>query len=173
MLHCRRRVFMAATPGACKVIGYGWKSSRKQERRSSHFYDKRPASNGSCNLNTQTLFRRSTTAQSTTPTSAVAGMRCSQLSWPVLILRPDPGKGSDLPDHGEVWMLPWQDAGTGDGVIRLSVEGRALPYRLSRSLAFSSHRTVRLSYLLKTWETNPWAICGHPILSFCLIPDSP
>ncbi len=86
---------------------------------------------------------------------------------------PGPWQGFELPDHGEVWMMPWQDAGTSDDAIRLSVEGRALPYRLSRNLSFSSERTVRLEYLLKNLEMNPWHICGHPTLSFCLLPDLP
>ncbi len=42
---------------------------------------------------------------------------------------PGPGAqhGTPLPDHGEVWTLPWMVDHAGDGKLTLSVEGRRCP----------------------------------------------
>ena len=47
---------------------------------------------------------------------------------------PGPFQGVQLPDHGEVWTEPWTVETRSGGRIQMSVEGRALPYRLRRSL---------------------------------------
>jgi galactose mutarotase-like enzyme len=69
-----------------------------------------------------------------------------------------------LPDHGEVWSLAWtHDEQITDG-IRLNVEGRVLPYRLSRTIHIIDDQTVRLSYeavnlgdetLVALWAAHP------------------
>jgi galactose mutarotase-like enzyme len=61
---------------------------------------------------------------------------------------PGPGDrhGAALPDHGEVWSLPWTLDEVGEGRLTLSVSGQALPYRLTRTLEFSAADTVRLHY---------------------------
>ena len=63
---------------------------------------------------------------------------------------PAPGEwyGTLLPDHGELWTLPWQDAASGDGALRLTVTGRALPYRLTRSLSFVTANEILFEYTL-------------------------
>ena len=45
---------------------------------------------------------------------------------------PGPRHGAALPDHGEVWALPWVVTAAAAGELILAVEGRALPYRLTR-----------------------------------------
>ncbi|MCP4167564.1 MAG: hypothetical protein GY759_16965 [Chloroflexi bacterium] len=87
---------------------------------------------------------------------------------------PAPGawQGIELPDHGEVWMMPWDDTGTGAETIRLSVEGRALPYRLSRSLAFSDGRTVRFDYVLQNLGDEPFVYLWTPHPQFLIEPGS-
>lgn len=70
-----------------------------------------------------------------------------------------------LPDHGEVWSLPWQVEECTSTVLDCSVEGRALPYRLSRRLEVVGS-TVRLEYTAQTSAQTPvpvlWA--AHPQL---------
>jgi galactose mutarotase-like enzyme len=79
---------------------------------------------------------------------------------------PAPGRYHNvpLPDHGEVWSLPWtHDEQVIDG-IRLSVEGHALPYRLSRTLRIVDNHTVRLSYEAVNLGEEPLAAlwAAHP-----------
>lgn len=63
---------------------------------------------------------------------------------------PVPGRfvGNRLPDHGEVWSLPWSPAPASAGEVALQVEGKALPYRLVRRISLSSPDTLRLDYTL-------------------------
>jgi len=46
----------------------------------------------------------------------------------------DPYRGVEIPDHGEVWAVPWQVEDVSPTSVTCSVRGRALPYRLTRSL---------------------------------------
>lgn len=75
-----------------------------------------------------------------------------------------PAHGAALPDHGEVWSLPWALEDATDKELRLSVSGRALPYRLERTLAFTAPDTLALHYDLVNLGENPlpyiWA--AHP-----------
>ncbi len=78
--------------------------------------------------------------------------------------------GTPLPDHGEVWALPWTvEMGRADAV-RLSVEGKALPYRLTRTLAYRSPATLQMVYELENlgqaripyiWAAHPQFVCGE------------
>ena len=54
--------------------------------------------------------------------------------------------GSPLPDHGEVWALPWSLEAGPPGALSLSVEGRALPYRLTRTIRALDAWTLRLEF---------------------------
>jgi galactose mutarotase-like enzyme len=79
---------------------------------------------------------------------------------------PVPGEkfGATLPDHGEVWPLAWRP-GPGDAdEICLSVMGRALHYRLSRTLSFSAPDTLQLEYEVEnlSHETMPYLWAAHP-----------
>lgn len=79
---------------------------------------------------------------------------------------PAPGMyyGIPLPDHGEVWALPWNLNGLQGDVLNLSVEGIALPYRLSRSLKFSSADALQMDYTLLNFGDEPMAYiwAAHP-----------
>ncbi|MEA2127518.1 MAG: hypothetical protein QOJ85_409 [Solirubrobacteraceae bacterium] len=66
----------------------------------------------------------------------------------------------DLPDHGEVWALPWTGEWR-DGGLRCAVEGRARPYRLVRDVAVAG-ATVTLAYELSATETMPVLWAAHP-----------
>jgi galactose mutarotase-like enzyme len=77
---------------------------------------------------------------------------------------PGPAHGVALPDHGEVWALPWMLESTADGRLRLSVAGRALPYRLTRTMAFAAADTLALHYELVNLgqEALPYIWAAHP-----------
>ncbi len=84
-----------------------------------------------------------------------------------------------LPDHGEAWTLPWSISDPiqisegmdpfahtlpGGQKLVLSLEGRILPYHLSRSAWFEKPDCLRLDYLLQNLGPEPvqalWA--AHP-----------
>jgi galactose mutarotase-like enzyme len=79
---------------------------------------------------------------------------------------PGPGAltGTLLPDHGEVWALPWQVKTAGAGTLELEVAGRCLPYRLTRRLAYQAPSMLRFDYHLVNLGMHPmpyiWA--AHP-----------
>lgn len=78
--------------------------------------------------------------------------------------QPGPYTGAALPDHGEVWALPWEMIAAEDGALTLGVDGRALPYRLMRTLRLDDAATLRLSYAATNTGAHPiaalWA--AHP-----------
>jgi galactose mutarotase-like enzyme len=85
---------------------------------------------------------------------------------------PVPGAhfGLPLPDHGEVWPLTWTRDPTGPHVLRYSVMGRALPYRLARTLSYSAPDTLQMAYELQNlgqerqsfiWAAHPQFLCGE------------
>lgn len=92
----------------------------------------------------------------------------------VACLYPGPGmhQGANLPDHGEAWALPWQVMQAGEGSLSLSMQGRALPYRLVRTADCPEPATLRLRYTLHNLGPDPmpylWA--AHP--QFTCGPDS-
>lgn len=79
---------------------------------------------------------------------------------------PVPGEkfGLPLPDHGEVWTLPWQAEQTRDKKITLSVISPKLPYRLTRTAQFRSLTILELHYQLENLgqERMPYIWAAHP-----------
>ncbi len=79
---------------------------------------------------------------------------------------PGPGAYANraLPDHGEVWSLPWTRKESEDNVLAFSVLGRALPYRFQRTARLIDSDTLQLDYQLSNLGTGPfhylWA--AHP-----------
>lgn len=57
-----------------------------------------------------------------------------------------PWQGTRVPDHGEVWALPW-DLQTKDQSMTLSVNGVRFPYRLQKKVEFIRDNAIRLSYV--------------------------
>ncbi len=58
-----------------------------------------------------------------------------------------PWQGVRLPDHGEVWSLPWEHE-VQAGSVLLRVRGVRLPYSLEKRLSLASDRTLRVDYAL-------------------------
>lgn len=79
---------------------------------------------------------------------------------------PVPGDraGAHLPDHGEVWAIPWAVEPGGDDAIALSVQGRALPYRLTRTLMFAAPDVLEMAYTATNTgaEPMPYIWAAHP-----------
>ena len=65
----------------------------------------------------------------------------------------DDYRGTPLPDHGEVWTLPWETKSAGE-VLLCSTAGRALPYRVSRSMRVKGAR-LELEYELSAAGPTP------------------
>lgn len=72
--------------------------------------------------------------------------------------------GTQLPDHGEVWSLPWDVEDGPEASIQLASTGRALPYRLTRTLRALSDHTVRMEYVVVNCGEAPFAAlwAAHP-----------
>ena len=78
---------------------------------------------------------------------------------------PGPGarQGEKLPDHGEVWTLPW-NCQVSKNSITVSVEGQALPYQLTRIISFLKPDILALTYRLQNLgeESMPYLWAAHP-----------
>jgi hypothetical protein len=66
-----------------------------------------------------------------------------------------PWNGIRLPDHGEVWSLPWECKSIESG-LHFSVHGIRLPYRLEKTLTFPSNHILRMEYTLTNLSASPF-----------------
>lgn len=77
-----------------------------------------------------------------------------------------PWQGLFLPDHGEVWSLPWSCAADKDA-LELSCGGVKLPYILLKRIWFSGANTLELAYRVQNLSSFPlkfiWA--AHPLIN--------
>src|SRR5262249_31113709 len=75
---------------------------------------------------------------------------------------PGPYQGQPLPDHGEVWSLPWH-GDTASDRLSLSVQGKVIPYTLSRTMTLAENQVI-LSYSLSnpTADELIWLWATHP-----------
>lgn len=75
-----------------------------------------------------------------------------------------PWDGTELPDHGEVWSLPWKSELRGNK-LHCVVDGIRLPYRLEKTYSFTEAGRLRIDYLLRNRIPYPmpflWA--AHPL----------
>jgi hypothetical protein len=86
--------------------------------------------------------------------------------FPTINACPYPGPaapGTPLPDHGEVWSMPWSREPAAAGELTLGVSGHALPYRLIRTASVEGS-SLRLRYRVVNLAGDPlsflWA--AHP-----------
>lgn len=70
--------------------------------------------------------------------------------------------GAPLPDHGEVWTLPWETRMVGKALV-CSTTGRALPYQVTRTMRAEGAR-LQLEYELSVAGSTPlWLLwAAHP-----------
>jgi galactose mutarotase-like enzyme len=78
-----------------------------------------------------------------------------------------PWQGTELPDHGEAWRLPWTVTDeTADGVV-MECAGVLLPWALERRIQLGE-RAVQLTYVYKNLGRQPlyafW--CAHPLFRY-------
>jgi hypothetical protein len=58
-----------------------------------------------------------------------------------------PWRGTPIPDHGEVWSIPWACA-EADGRLHFVTYGVRLPYRLEKWVSFADEATLHTDYRL-------------------------
>ncbi|MEO0561702.1 MAG: hypothetical protein AAF125_06295 [Chloroflexota bacterium] len=87
--------------------------------------------------------------------------------FPTIVECPVPSTPDEnLPDHGELWSLPWEVVGNSDNAITLRTRGKqpSYPYTLTRQVHLEGD-CLRLSYLLDNHADRPlpflWA--AHPL----------
>jgi hypothetical protein len=77
----------------------------------------------------------------------------------------EPWRDVEVPDHGELWTLPWRARAEGEE-LRLEVHGVRFPYHLVKRLALTP-AGLRIGYEL----TNPtpfpfkWLFSAHPLFA--------
>ena len=78
----------------------------------------------------------------------------------------EPWKGTVLPDHGEVWSLPWEYTLGKDG-IRLKVHGVRLPYLFEKEIRLVRPGEISIRYRVTNHAPMPmeaiWA--GHALVA--------
>jgi galactose mutarotase-like enzyme len=77
-----------------------------------------------------------------------------------------PWKGTPLPDHGEVWSIPWRARQEGES-LRLTTYGVRLPYRLEKSIRLLGEGRTRFDYRATnlTPFPMPFLWSSHPLLA--------
>ncbi|MEI6388519.1 MAG: hypothetical protein WCQ50_18040 [Spirochaetota bacterium] len=77
----------------------------------------------------------------------------------------EPWKGIRIPDHGEVWALPWS-CETDSESLDLSVRGVRLPYQLRKRITLAEPDCLRISYELTNETAFPidFIWCAHIML---------
>jgi hypothetical protein len=80
-----------------------------------------------------------------------------------------PWLSTPVPDHGEVWVLPW-DYQIAENSVTLSVHGVRFPYRIEKKVEFLRENCFRLSYQALNlsdfdfdfiWCPHPFFVCDE------------
>lgn len=84
---------------------------------------------------------------------------------PTIVACPYPDgvyRGTLLPDHGEVWSLPWEARPVGEALV-CSTASRVLPYRMTRTMRVDGSR-LQMDYELAATDLIPlWLLwAAHP-----------
>ena len=72
-----------------------------------------------------------------------------------------------VPDHGEVWSVPWTVLDASESHIDLEVKGRVYDYTFRRTLVLKGN-TIEMQYRVvnESSETIPFLWTPHPLFSF-------
>ena len=78
----------------------------------------------------------------------------------------EPWAGVKMPDHGEVWSLPWKCEVSGSEV-RTSVHSPRFPYALTRTASFDRANTILLRYKAENHSAYgfPAMWAAHPLFN--------
>ena len=72
-------------------------------------------------------------------------------------------KGDELPDHGDLWSVPW-DVNIIDNKVIGSVNLRSLPLQFGKTISFENPNTIRMDYKVKNLSSENiyylWALHG-------------
>lgn len=76
-----------------------------------------------------------------------------------------PWQGVPLPDHGEVWSLPWE-VKIIDDIVSLRVKGFRLPYILEKTCKLIGNKGLKITYKLENLSEFdlPFIWSSHPLL---------
>jgi len=81
-----------------------------------------------------------------------------------------PWRGTPIPDHGEVWALPW-DCRKEQDVLSLCVNGVRFPYRLEKKIRLTS-LGLRIDYELLNLSLFDFRFIWAPHLLISCLPDT-
>jgi hypothetical protein len=78
----------------------------------------------------------------------------------------EPWTGIEVPDHGEVWSIPWSLQADGDR-LQASTHGVRFPYTFEKTIELPPAGGVRLSYALTNHAPFPFRFLwsAHPLLA--------
>jgi hypothetical protein len=78
----------------------------------------------------------------------------------------EPWQGTPVPDHGEVWSIPWSSRASGDA-LQLAVDGVRFPYRFEKTVAVRRPGRIRLAYVLTNLAPARFQFLwsAHPLLA--------
>jgi len=76
-----------------------------------------------------------------------------------------PWEGTLLPDHGEVWALPWEYC-CSDSEIKIKVNGVRIPYTLEKTFKIIGDKDLRIDYrVINRSDFNmKFAWAAHPMI---------
>jgi len=76
-----------------------------------------------------------------------------------------PWNGTEIPDHGEVWSIPWNSGVNGDSLL-MDVDGVRFPYHLRKEVSLNGG-TIHYAYTATNKSAHPfpyiWA--AHPLFN--------
>lgn len=75
-----------------------------------------------------------------------------------------PWQGVELPDHGEVWSIPWHVA-VQEGKLSCDVYGVRMPYHLKKTYSFTDEERLRIDYSVQNLSPFPFSFlwAAHPL----------
>jgi len=78
-----------------------------------------------------------------------------------------PWEGFEVPDHGEVWSIPWQSEIAGESLI-MRVHGIRFPYSLEKAVCLKES-VVRIDYTAVNTSPHPFSFiwAAHPLFNTC------
>ena len=78
----------------------------------------------------------------------------------------DPWAGTKMPDHGEVWSLPWKCEIAG-AEVHLAVHGARFPYILKKTISFEGENTILINYSAQNLSAYafPAMWAAHPLFN--------
>ncbi|MFA9462692.1 MAG: hypothetical protein ACERKN_00210 [Velocimicrobium sp.] len=82
---------------------------------------------------------------------------CYYPSWP--------WKGNVVPDHGEVWALPWEYEMEND-TIKMSVHGVRFPYIMEKGIVFDQENSLKISYKVRNCSDFDFYFSWAPHILF-------